>query len=171
VLFSAERPSERKSDVRRLGRLPVRCHESSKPALVEPTLELIMKKYLLKTSNGLTGRILKTAGETTGVICVAPGPRSCRGCGRGVLQGGGAPILRQIGLRGNPWRGEVTCTSWESGALRAGSTRAQMRAALPSKVVLLVLPHPPRSKRHKRNVQTKIKIWINTHIHHRPTTS
>jgi len=34
-------------------------------------LELIMKKYLLKTSEGLAGRIVKTAGETTGVICVA----------------------------------------------------------------------------------------------------
>jgi len=51
--------------------LPVRCHESSKAALVGPTLELIMKKYLLKTSEGLAGRIVKTAEETTGVICVA----------------------------------------------------------------------------------------------------
>ena len=36
-----------------------------------PTLELIMNKYLLKTSEGLAGRILEMAGETTGVICVA----------------------------------------------------------------------------------------------------
>ena len=39
--------------------------------LVGPTLELIMNKYLLKTSEGLAGRILEMAGETTGVICVA----------------------------------------------------------------------------------------------------
>jgi hypothetical protein len=30
-----------------------------------------MKKYLLKTSEGLSGRIMKAAGETTGVICAA----------------------------------------------------------------------------------------------------
>ena len=58
-------------DGRRAGRLSVRCHESSKAVLVGPTLELIMKKYLLKTSEGLAGRIVKTAEETTGVICVA----------------------------------------------------------------------------------------------------
>jgi transposase len=39
--------------------------------LVGPTLELIMRKYLLKTSEGFAGRLLETAGETTGVICIA----------------------------------------------------------------------------------------------------
>jgi transposase len=34
-------------------------------------LELIMKKYLLKTSEDLAGRILESAEETIGVICVA----------------------------------------------------------------------------------------------------
>jgi hypothetical protein len=30
-----------------------------------------MRKYLLKTSEGLAGRILETTEQTTGVICVA----------------------------------------------------------------------------------------------------
>ena len=58
-------------DGRRAGRLPARCDECSKAALVGPTLERIMNKYLLKASEGLTGRILEMVGETTGVICVA----------------------------------------------------------------------------------------------------
>ena len=34
-------------------------------------MELTMRKYLLKTSEGLAGRILETTEQTTGVICVA----------------------------------------------------------------------------------------------------
>jgi hypothetical protein len=34
-------------------------------------LEPIMKKFLLKTSEGLAGRIVETTGKTTGVICIA----------------------------------------------------------------------------------------------------
>jgi hypothetical protein len=65
-----------------------------------------MNKYLLKTSEGLAGRILEMAGETTGVICVA---LEVEVAGAAVLQGEGAAILRQIGPRGNPWHDEVAC--------------------------------------------------------------
>ena len=102
--------------VRRAGsRLPVRCHECSKAAPCGANLGTDHEQ--ISTQN-VGGPCWEDTGNGWGnnrrdLRC--SGPRSGRGCSRGVLQREGAAILRQIEPRGNPWRDEVACRCWEPG--------------------------------------------------------